>query len=144
MSKAMEIEHNIFLHRVRLPSASALSDALARHGLALVLPADFDPAAEELELAVQWRAEPVRIMYYANPVDVAELRAEGLLRKGEAGKLADRDFLLSVVSDTEAARPAALALAAVLTELADGCLAYAGEPPFIFAEQAVAWCADRL
>lgn len=139
----MEIEHNVFLRREQLPEAGQVAEALAAHELGLELPAGFDPAADEVVLSLRYQGEPVELEYYANPVDVQELRQEGILRKGEARWLGEREFLVSVVAHDPRQLRAADALAAAICERADGQLAEAGEPPFIGADKVLDWARKR-
>jgi len=139
----LEIEHNVFLEQSRLPDRAQLVAVLRDHDLGLELQEDMDPAADEVVLKLRYRGEATELEYYANPVNVQELRQEGLLRKGEARWLGERDFLISVVAHDDLQLRAADALAAAVSLCADGQLADAGEPPFIGPDTVLDWVRKR-
>lgn len=141
----MSVENNIFLRRDKMPTPGAWVAAIRAHGFELDMDADFDVVEFEGFLPCTYKGKEAGFEYWAEETNPDELQEEGLLSDEERAQLGDCDFLITLeTSSSFRDLTTSVIAAAVLTELSDGFLAEGGAPPFLLADNSVAWAKGLL
>ena len=136
----MSVENNIFLRKDQLPSVSDWQKAMTENGFDISIDTSCDTASHDGYWPCKYRGVDSGFEYWVEPVNIDELKSEGLLSDSEAEDLGDRDLLVTLCSHADYREGLVSAVAsAALTHICDGRFAEAGEPPFINASESIEW-----